>query len=419
MTGDPELFEELQESCDGFYGKCFESMYEGSMWGKSLAVYAVWGYVIAKQRRRINRMYVELNPQKLAPMFSTTPDVILEAIRDLCTPDLRSRSTVEQGRRLVPVNQNVEHDGPRTFWVVNGFYYRRKRDKEERQEQNRQASARYRQKVQNSQPASARVSQRHPESAHPEPYPNPNPNPEESRSEDASAPADEPEFEDDEELCTEQNPIDADECTESNSDEGRVYGNTSAAADDDFEKRRARAAAKGAQVIDQTRAGVLRKRTKQLEQAQAKERGVKNLNSRGPRTVNTRTVAAVWMETIRSKFPNRRFAPWAAKEFGQAKRLIDDYGSAEIVVDAVRYMLNRWDTIRARGGKCPVIPTIGWLLACHASLVPESQAYSQYAPLLVEYEDAWKTNPTKGPPGELRKRYEQAKPEMQRLGLVS
>ena len=44
------------------WAKHFKSMYEGSMYGAGLAVFAVWGYTIANARKVV----VELNPKRVA-----------------------------------------------------------------------------------------------------------------------------------------------------------------------------------------------------------------------------------------------------------------------------------------------------------------------------------------------------------------
>lgn len=97
---------------------------------------------------------------------------------------------------------------------------------------------------------------------------------------------------------------------------------------------------------------------------------------------------------------------------------MNDYG-VERIEGAIRYMIEQWDKLRRRSAKCPAIPSFGWLVACHATFVSESHGYAKYAQLIAEYEAAWEESPTKGPSAELRKRYETAKPETQRLGLVN
>lgn len=55
------------------YGKSFESMYEGSMIGAGINVFAVWNYIITKGRKG----FVEINPKLLAfTLGGTEADVV-------------------------------------------------------------------------------------------------------------------------------------------------------------------------------------------------------------------------------------------------------------------------------------------------------------------------------------------------------
>lgn len=72
-------------------------MYEGSMYGAGVAVFAVWGYVIS--HARYGR--VELNPRKLADTLGGTVDEIAGAIKKLLEPDPESRHKEHDGRRLL------------------------------------------------------------------------------------------------------------------------------------------------------------------------------------------------------------------------------------------------------------------------------------------------------------------------------
>ena len=123
------------------YGKIFARLYEGSMVGQPALVFAVMGYVIAKQepesRDPESRMLVDLNPAILGAIFSEGVDAVKEAIGVLCGEDGNSRSPQENGKRLVPL-------GPFRYWVVNGRKYRdmiAEEDRRERQESGRRRSA--------------------------------------------------------------------------------------------------------------------------------------------------------------------------------------------------------------------------------------------------------------------------------------
>lgn len=129
-------------SMGGGFGKHHASMYRGSMVGKGAEVFAVMGYVIANMvpdREVEGRMVVELNPELLAFIIGEPEAEIEAAIELLCSPDAKSRSKEEDGRRLVRVGQFE-------YYVVNGWKYRVRRDPEKRREQNLEAQRRYRAK---------------------------------------------------------------------------------------------------------------------------------------------------------------------------------------------------------------------------------------------------------------------------------
>lgn len=117
------------------YGKVFESMYEGSMYGAGLNVFAVWNYVITKTHHGT----IELNPKKLADTLGGKPAEIESALEFLCKPDPSSRTKVEAGRRLVK-------EGEFQYRVVNWEVYHGIKTEEARREYNRIAQARHREK---------------------------------------------------------------------------------------------------------------------------------------------------------------------------------------------------------------------------------------------------------------------------------
>ena len=157
------------------YGKHFASMYEGSLFGQPPIVFAVLAYAFSNARpaRDDGECYVEINPILLAATFSTPADEIMETLRYLESPDPNSRSTREEGRRLVLVGDDI-CSGPRQYRLVNGRKYREMKDEDDRREQNRNAKRRQRAKdsgkaslrrVRQHQPKSAQVSRCQPKSA--------------------------------------------------------------------------------------------------------------------------------------------------------------------------------------------------------------------------------------------------------------
>lgn len=120
------------------YGKAFETMYEGSMIGAGVAVFAVWNYCIAKNRSGV----VELNPALLAFILGATPKEIEKAIEKLSSPDAKSRSKELGGRRIVK-------EGEYQYRMVNWARYDSMRSAEDYREYNRRKQAEWRSRQKN------------------------------------------------------------------------------------------------------------------------------------------------------------------------------------------------------------------------------------------------------------------------------
>lgn len=118
------------------YAKAFASMYEGSMVGAGIEVFAVWNYAIAKAFRGI----VELNPKLVAMVLGGSASDVQKALDFLTGPDKESRSREADGARLVK-------EGQFQYRVVNWDHYQRIRNEDERREYNRRAQAEYRSRV--------------------------------------------------------------------------------------------------------------------------------------------------------------------------------------------------------------------------------------------------------------------------------
>lgn len=110
------------------YGKVFGSLYEGSMIGAGVHVFALWPYCLA---RCDQRGYVEVNPKLAAVVLGCSVTDIESALEYLQRPDPESRSQEEEGRRLVRVGQFA-------YRVVNYLRYREIRDAEARREYQRE-----------------------------------------------------------------------------------------------------------------------------------------------------------------------------------------------------------------------------------------------------------------------------------------
>ncbi len=117
------------------YGKHFESMYDGSMYGAGINVFAVWGYVISHARNGT----VELNPRKLSDTLGGPIEDIQAAIEFLMKPDSESRHKEHDGRRLLK-------DGEFQYSIPSWSNYQTLRNEEARREYNRVKQREYREK---------------------------------------------------------------------------------------------------------------------------------------------------------------------------------------------------------------------------------------------------------------------------------
>ena len=123
------------------YGKSFDSKYTGSMVGKGFASFALLDYVIANMKPdKTVGFKVDLNSTILATVFGEPEERVVAAIEFLCSPDPKTRTPGDEGRRLVKV-------GTFSYRVVNGVKYDKIRNEEDRREQNRLAQQRHRDKT--------------------------------------------------------------------------------------------------------------------------------------------------------------------------------------------------------------------------------------------------------------------------------
>lgn len=138
--GEPNINEAFLRPVGG-YGRVFEAMYNGSMYGAGVTVFAVWPYVISHMRGHPEHgALVELNPVPLVDTFGKCRvEDIEKAIKFLCAPDPNSRSKAEEGRRLVKMGQFL-------YRVVNGAEYMKIRKDEANRAKHQAAQDRYRKK---------------------------------------------------------------------------------------------------------------------------------------------------------------------------------------------------------------------------------------------------------------------------------
>lgn len=110
------------------YGKLFASAFTGSLVGRGSDVFAVLAYLVANQDAK---GFVEVNPHLVGVAIGCGTEAVESALAFLESPDPGSRTTDEEGRRIV-------REGRFLFRLVNGPKYRAIRDEDARREYQRE-----------------------------------------------------------------------------------------------------------------------------------------------------------------------------------------------------------------------------------------------------------------------------------------
>lgn len=142
------------------YAKLFTSLYQGTLRGNSHGI-LVFTNLLAHADKNGN---VDIHPRAISDEVGLTLEQVRAALDELEAPDVESRSPEEEGRRIIRADEHRDWG-----WnVVNYLKYRAIRNDDDRREQNRMAQANWREKRNQSKPASAILSQGHAQSAHTE-----------------------------------------------------------------------------------------------------------------------------------------------------------------------------------------------------------------------------------------------------------
>jgi DNA-binding Lrp family transcriptional regulator len=158
-----------------------------------------------------------------------------------------------------------------------------------------------------------------------------------------------------------------------------------------------------------------------LRKTQARED--KALNLAGKKTVEgpdrgIRVLANFWEKHYKLNFPEAPFAKLGAKEYGQLKHLVTKYSGPEVKA-LFDYALNQWELMTNSFKKKPPVPTIGWLLSMHASVIVSAIDYAKVSKVWREWSAWWDANPDEtDPPIELENAFEKHKKGMEALGLL-
>lgn len=111
------------------YGKIFDSMYEGTLYGHWEAIVTLQQMLVLCDAEGI----IDITPQALAARTSIPLEIIEKGIRILSEPDQYSRTPGEDGKRIVP----LEEHRPWGWQIVNYLKYRNLQSREQKREADR------------------------------------------------------------------------------------------------------------------------------------------------------------------------------------------------------------------------------------------------------------------------------------------
>ena len=123
----------------------------------------------------------------------------------------------------------------------------------------------------------------------------------------------------------------------------------------------------------------------------------------------------VWRRTQSVVFPDLILGNWCAKEWGMLKELISRYDEQTVLI-GIGYVLKNWNSIRLRFLRDkPGIPTLGFLLRFHESLVPEAMKWSRHENLRQQRVELMKSGGNL--PTEWRTQWTKSCQELKTLGF--
>jgi len=141
------------------YVKLFTSIYQGTLRGNAHGLLVFTNLLAHADKDGC----ADIHPRAIAEEVGLSIEAVQAALEELESPDPESRSPEHDGRRIIRLDEHRAWG----WHIVNYVKYRAIRDEADRREQNRLAQERYRARNQ-SKPASAKVSQGKPQSAHTE-----------------------------------------------------------------------------------------------------------------------------------------------------------------------------------------------------------------------------------------------------------
>lgn len=118
------------------YGKIFDSMYEGTLYGNWEAIVTFQQMIVLCDADGI----IDMTPQAIAARTSIPFEIIKKGIAVLEAPDQYSRTPDQEGRRI----ELIDAHRPWGWHIVNHEKYKNLRDKEAVRDQNRIRQQRFR-----------------------------------------------------------------------------------------------------------------------------------------------------------------------------------------------------------------------------------------------------------------------------------
>ena len=105
------------------YGKIFDSMYEGTLYGHWQAIVTLQQMVVLCNSEGV----VDMTPQAISARTSIPLNIIEKGIQDLSEPDRYSRTPGEEGRRIVTLDAHR----PWGWVIVNYAKYQKIKSREQ------------------------------------------------------------------------------------------------------------------------------------------------------------------------------------------------------------------------------------------------------------------------------------------------
>lgn len=112
------------------YGKIFESMYDGTLYGHWEAIVTMQQFIVLADADGV----VDMTPQSMSARTSIPLEILTKGIAVLAAPDPHTRTPGEDGRRIVPLDAHR----PWGWKLVNHWKYRALRNMEQKREADRE-----------------------------------------------------------------------------------------------------------------------------------------------------------------------------------------------------------------------------------------------------------------------------------------